>query len=210
MAVRSRYRKVYGSIPNLKVGKQRTMSKFPSTVRALGFALTLLWSGGFAANTALAQGIEKFFGHFEGSGISENADSIYFAVSVRDLNIKISPAANGGFTLDWTTVTREKGDPNNPKVKRKQAALTFYPSGKPGVYKSDNPGDPIDGAPIWWSRVDEDSLYTYRMQIMEDGAWRVQKYIRTVSGAGMSLIFESIEDGAQVRQVKARLVKVGN
>lgn len=180
--------------------------------RLHSFILTLVLaaSAGLASSGALAQGIEKFFGHFEGSGISENADSIYFAVSVRDLDVKIAPAPNGGFTLDWTTITREKGDPDNPKVKSKQASLTFRPTKKPGVYRTESEGDPLDGAPVWWSRVDGTSLYTYRMQINEDGTWRVQKYVRTVSGSGMELVFESIEDGAQVRQVRARLIKVGS
>lgn len=178
-------------------------------LQPLFFALVLVLPAALASVGANAQGVEKFFGHFEGSGISENADSIYFAVSVRDLDVKISAAPEGGFTLDWTTVTREKGDPNNPDVKRKQAAMTFVPDSKPGVYRTVPEGDPLDGAPIWWSRVDGNSLYTYRMQINEDGTWRVQKYIRTVSGSGMTLVFESIEDGEQVRQVKARLIKVG-
>jgi len=172
-------------------------------------AMALALPTGLASTTVLALGIEKFFGHFEGSGISENADSIYFAVSVRDLDVKISAAPNGGFTLDWTTITREKGDPNNPTVKSKHAAMTFTPAKNPGVFRTESAGDPLDGVPIWWSRIDGDSLYTYRMQINEDGTWRVQKYIRTVSGSGMTLVFESIEDGEQVREVRARLVKVG-
>lgn len=180
------------------------MSRFLPLILALALAVPT----GLASNGALAQGIEKFFGHFEGSGISENADSIYFAVSVRDLDVRISAAPNGGFTLDWTTVTREKGDPNNPKVKRKQATMTFMPARNPGVYRTETDGDPLDGAPIWWSRIDGNSLYTYRMQINEDGTWQVQKYVRAVGGSGMTLVFESIDDGEQVRQVRARLVKV--
>ena len=180
------------------------MSRFFPLMLGLLVALPV----GLSSIAAKAQGVEKFFGHFEGSGISENADSIYFAVSVRDLDVKISAAPNGGFSLDWTTVTREKGDPNNPKVKRKQAALTFMPAKNPGVYRTESGGDPLDGAPIWWSRVDGNSLYTYRMQINDDGTWRVQKYVRTVSGSGMTLVFESIKDGEQVRQVRAKLIKV--
>lgn len=159
---------------------------------------------------ASAQGVEQFYGHFEGSGISENADSIYFAVSVRDLDVKISPAENGGFSLNWTTVKREGGDPNNPKVKKNEATLIFLPTGKPGVFRATDPGDPLQGEPVWWSRVDGDTLYTYRMQINMDGTWQVQKYVRTVSGSGMTLVFERIMDGEQIRQVRGRLIKIGN
>jgi len=164
----------------------------------------------FAGAPASAQGVERFYGHFEGSGISENADSIYFAVSVRDLDIRIGPADGGGFTLSWTTITREGGDPNNPKVKKKEATLVFQPTDKPGVYRATEPGDPLRGEPVWWSRVEGNALYTYRMQINLDGTWQVQKYVRTVSGAGMTLVFERIMDGDQVRQVRGRLIKVGN
>ena len=163
-----------------------------------------------AVSPATAQGIERFFGHFEGSGISENADSIFFAVSVRDLDVKIGPVEGGGFSLNWTTVTREGGDPNNPKVKKKQATLVFLPTDKPGVYRATEPGDPLLGEPVWWSRVEENTLYTYRMQINLDGTWQVQKYVRTVSGSGMTLVFERILDGDQSRQVRGRLIKVGN
>lgn len=162
------------------------------------------------ATTANANDAAKFFGHFKGSGISENADSIYFAVSVRDLDVVIAPVHGGGFSIDWTTVTREGGDPDNPKVKRKETAVTFRPTGRPGVYRAKDEGDPIEGAPVWWSRIDGTSLYTYMMMIEADGSWQVQKYVRTVSGSGMALTFERIVDGDQARQVKARLVKVNN
>ncbi|MEQ9488782.1 MAG: hypothetical protein RIM72_07295 [Alphaproteobacteria bacterium] len=158
---------------------------------------------------AHADDAAKFFGHFRGSGISENADSIYFAVSVRDLDVEISPVDGGGFSIAWTTVTREGGDPDNPKVKKKGTSITFFPTDRPGVYRAKEEGDPIDGAPVWWSRIDGTSLYTYMMLIEEDGTWQVQKYVRTVSGSGMTLTFERIIDGEQARQVKARLVKVG-
>ncbi len=160
--------------------------------------------------TANANDPAKFFGHFKGSGISENADSIYFAVSVRDLDVNISPVDGDGFTIEWTTVTREGGDPENPKVKKKGTAVTFHPTDRPGVYRAKDEGDPIDGAPVWWSRIDENSLYTYMMMIEPDGSWQVQKYVRTVSGSGMALTFERIVDGEQARQVKARLVKIDN
>lgn len=160
--------------------------------------------------TAQADEAAKFLGHFKGSGISENADSIYFAVSVRDLDVVISRNETGGFNIDWTTVTREGGDPDNPKVKKKQTSVSFHPTDRPGVFRAKDEGDPIDGAPVWWSRIDGNSLFTYMMMIEANGSWQVQKYVRTLSGSGMSLTFERIIDGEQARQVKARLVKIDN
>ena len=43
--------------------------------------------------------IDAFFGSFSGGGVSENEDSIYFATTARDFDVKISPAANG-FKID--------------------------------------------------------------------------------------------------------------
>ena len=36
-----------------------------------------------------------FFGTFTGTGVAKNRDSIYFAVIVRDLDVKIGPAQGG-------------------------------------------------------------------------------------------------------------------
>lgn len=171
-------------------------------------ACTVIAGPAVWASSAVAQGIEAFYGHFQGSGISENADSLYFAVSVRDLDVRIAPAGNGGFTLDWATVTREGGDPNAPTAKRKQNSMAFNPTDQPGVYRAAG-GDAFGGDPIWWSRVDGLSLYTYMMVIEESGSWQVQKYVRTVSGTGMELVFQRIRDGEDTREVRARLVKIG-
>lgn len=53
------------------------------------FALTLL----VGTTTAKAQdlSIEAFYGHFQGSGVAENSDSLYFGVTVRDLDVRITP-----------------------------------------------------------------------------------------------------------------------
>lgn len=164
----------------------------------------------FVSVSANATDIAKFFGHFEGSGISENADSLYFAVTVRDMDVRIAPSSDGGFTLTWTTITRKGGDPNNPKVKRKSTSLTFGPDEVPGVYRAPVDGNVVDGAPVWWSRVDGNSLYTYMLKIEQDGTWQSQKYERTLSGQGMTLVFQRIVDGKDLREVKGRLVKTGN
>lgn len=157
-----------------------------------------------------AQDFSGFVGHWKGSGISETEDSIYFAVTVRDMDVTIQPADNGGFSLSWTTVTRESGDPNNPDVKKNEATIIFRPTGTPGVYRDENVGDPLKSEPFWWSRIEGDTLYTYMMRIRENGTWQVQKYTRIITGQGMSLTYQRISDGEAERQVRGRLVKHGN
>ena len=159
---------------------------------------------------AQASDIAKFFGHYEGSGISENADSLYFAVTVRDMDVLIKPAGNGGFVLTWATITRKGGDPINPDEKRKETSLTFNPTGTPGVYRAPSQGNIVDGAPVWWSRVDGNSLMTFMLMSDADGTWQAQKYERTVTGSGMTLTFQRLVDGEDLREVKGRLVKTEN
>lgn len=176
----------------------------------LASGFLLLISTLLIAVPASAQDYAAFLGHWKGSGISETDDSIYFAVTVRDMDVQIEAVDDTAFRLTWTTVTRESGDPNNPDIKRKSASFIFRSNGTPGVYMAEEMGDPLKSEPVWWSRVDGDSLYTYMMTIREDGTWQVQKYTRTVTGLGMSLTYQRITDGEAERQVRGRLVKHGN
>ena len=59
--------------------------------------------------------IDAFYGEFQGSGVSENRDSIYFGVTVRDFGVVIRPV-DTGFEVEWTTVIRRGGNPNKPKI----------------------------------------------------------------------------------------------
>lgn len=173
----------------------------------LVFALTLFLSA--FAGPAMAQDYAAFLGHWKGSGISETEDSIYFAVTVRDMDVQIEAVDDTAFRLTWTTVTRESGDPDNPKIKKKSASFVFRANGTPGVYMSEDMGDPLQSEPVWWSRIEGETLYTYMLRIREDGTWQVQKYTRTVTGMGMSLTYQRITDGEAERQVRGRLIKHG-
>lgn len=165
---------------------------------------------GTAMPMASAQDFAPFIGHWKGSGISETDDSIFFAVTVRDMDVTVTPIDGTSFTLAWTTIMRESGDPNNPEVEKKSAEIKFRAQGAPGVYRAIEMGDPLKSEPIWWSRVDGTALYTYMMRINEDGTWVVQKYTREVTGQGMTVTFERIADGQPVREVRGRLVKHSN
>lgn len=172
----------------------------------IGFALVVL----AAAPSALAQTlpIDAFYGHFQGSGIAENEDSLYFGVTVRDLDVRIGPEADG-FFVEWTSVIRGGGDPNNPDVRKRSARVAFSPSDRPNVFTSKTATNAMEGGLIW-ARILDQTLTVNVMLVSDNGSYTVQTYNRTLSGTGMTLNFVNTADGEPLRQVEARLVKVGD
>ncbi len=184
----------------------RRFTKMVAQAGLVGFALLVLAAATGAHAQALP--INAFYGHFQGSGIAENDDSLYFGVTVRDLDVRIGPEG-GGFYVEWTSVIRGGGDPNNPDVRKRTQRVAFSPSNRPNVFASSSATNPMDGALIW-ARIKDQTLTVNVMRISESGSYTVQTYNRTVSGTGMILNFVNTTDGEPRRQVEARLVKVGN
>ncbi len=153
--------------------------------------------------------VSAFYGTWVGSGISESEVSIYFRITARDLNVTIRPAGSG-FTVSWTTVLRQKGDPKNPQVTRKSSTVTFVPTGRPNVWRGAENADPLDGGAYAWARIEGNALVVYSMVIRDDGGYELQTYRRTLSGLGMELEFVRVSDGEPVRTAKGRLVKHAN
>jgi len=62
-------------------------------------AAAVLGGAVLSAPVTAAAGIDlpasAFFGTFTGTGVAKNRDSIYFAVTVRHLDVRIHPAAAG-------------------------------------------------------------------------------------------------------------------
>lgn len=152
--------------------------------------------------------IDAFYGHFQGSGIAENDDSLYFGVTVRDLDVRIGPEANG-FFVEWTSVIRGGGNPNNPDIRRRSQRVAFVPSKRSKVFTSKAYTDPMEKGLIW-ARLRNQTLTVNVMRISDTGSYTVQTYDRTLNGTGMTLNFVNTTDGEPRRQVEARLVKVGN
>ncbi len=153
--------------------------------------------------------IAAFYGTWRGSALSESAVSVYFRLSERDLDVVIGPSGSG-FTITWTTVLRQSGDPTNPTVKRRSTTLDFAPAGRPGLWRALNSGDPVAGQPAIWARVKDRTLTINSMVVSDDGGFEMQVYNRTLSGLGMELEFTRVEDGEPVRTAKGRLVKHAN
>ena len=150
-----------------------------------------------------------FFGSFKGGGVAENRDSIYFGVTVRDFDVTIQPEGQG-FKVDWATIIRSGGDPNNPKVKRKAQSATFLATDKPGVYRATDLADPLLGGKYAWARIAKQTLYVYALLIDHEGRYDMQIYERTIRPSGMDFIFQRVRDGEPVRTVKGKLIKYAN
>ena len=150
-----------------------------------------------------------FFGTFTGTGVAKNRDSLYFAVTVRDLDVRIHPAG-AGFRLRWTTVIRRGGDPARPDIRRKSATRTLIPAGAPGTFRCDDSGDPLAGKELCWARIRGATLSLFLMTVNEAGTYELQQYDRTLTGVGMTLTYMRLRDGDEVRVVKGRLAKTGN
>ena len=176
--------------------------------RLIGLCLALAAITAIASVPAGAKDIKLagFFGTFKGNGVSENRDSLYFGVTVRDLDVIIEPVGQG-FTIEWTTVIRRGGDPKNPKVRQKSQRMTFAPTGKGNVYRAADNGDPLSGQTYAWAYIRDTSLVIHIMSIDAKGAYEMQSYTRTLVPTGMEFVFERTRNDEPVRTVKGRLVK---
>ncbi|HUI16657.1 MAG TPA: hypothetical protein VL244_03265 [Alphaproteobacteria bacterium] len=174
---------------------------WPLIVLALGFAP--------AAQAQSTLSIKAFFGSYSGTGVAENKDSVFFGVTQRDFDVVIHPDG-AGFSLAWTTVAHEGGDPAKPKIKRKQDQVSFVPGPSPETWRTAAEPDPFSGNPLIWARIERTTLIVNVLTIDPQGRAELQRYARTISGGGMDLVFTTYRDGERTRTVKGKLVKNAN
>jgi len=153
--------------------------------------------------------LKTFYGKFTGGGVANSEDSLYFGVTVRDTDVEIRPTADG-FRVSWTTVLRQGGDPSKPDVRRRSSTADFVYGARPNLFLGKGHGDPLVGGETSWARISGNSLIVHILTIGEDGLYDVQTYVRTLTGAGMDLIFTRVRDGEPTRTVKAKLTRQSN
>ena len=171
--------------------------------------LLAVFACAFAALPAAAQQNltpTAFYGTWTGSGVAENRDSTYFAVTQRDLDVVIKPIDNG-FTVTWTTIIREGGNPAQPNVRKREQTRTFRPAPQGRWWRADESGDPLSGQSLVWARIEKQTLSVYQMTVLPNGSYETQQYDRTLSGTGMDLKFTMRREREPVRTVNAKLVK---
>lgn len=180
------------------------MKRVHLSVLAIAGLLAMFVAGGAQAADL---SIKAFFGKFQGGGVAENDDSLYFGVTARDFDVDIQPA-DTGFSVSWTSVIRGGGVPGKPESRRKTSMRTFKPSSRPGIWEAAKSKGPVNGGELCWARVKDNTLTVFLMVVRKDGAYELQQYDRKILPTGMALIFTRLRDGDKVRSVKGRLVKV--
>ena len=173
----------------------------------LALVLLALPFAGVAAQGTVS--ISAFYGKWSGSGVSESNVSLYFRLTSRDLDVSIAPQGDG-FVVDWTTVQRQRGDPENPTPERKSSVLRFVPTDRPNVWRATGSSDPLLDELYAWARLQGQTLTVHTLAITEDGGYEMQVYTRTLSALGMNLEFVAFRNGEERRTAKGRLVKVAN
>jgi hypothetical protein len=177
-------------------------------ISALAIAGMLVIFAGGGGTQAADLGIKAFFGKFEGGGVAENTDSLYFGVTARDFDVEIQPASQG-FSVTWTSVIRDGSVPGKPESRRKTSTRTFAPSTRPGIWEAAQSKDPVNGGELSWARISDNTLTVFLMSVRDDGVYELQQYDRKIVPTGMELVFTRLRDRDTVRTVKGRLVKVG-
>lgn len=167
----------------------------------------LLFLAASGAAHAADLSIKAFYGKFQGGGVAENDDSLYFGVTARDFDVNIQPA-DKGFSVTWTSVIRGGGVPGKPETRRKTSMRTFRNTPRAGVWQAVESKDPVAGGELCWARIKDNTLTVYLMVVRDNGAYELQQYDRTLLPTGMEMTFTRLRDGDKVRRVKGRLVKV--
>ncbi len=156
--------------------------------------------------TAENASIKAFYGSYSGSAVVKNRDSTYFGVAGRDMGVTIAPAGKG-FKVTWSAVKRGRDASGKPKIKRKEASLTFLPAGEPAVYKAAEAKDPLAGGAYSWARIRGQTLIVNIMVINRRGEYEMSTYERRLVGDGLQIKFLRVRDGARVRIVAGKAVR---
>lgn len=149
--------------------------------------------------------IKDFAGQWVGKVTVETMSPTDFPTSVRDAGVTVTPGPKDGFSLEWSTVKRERGDPQRPDEAVGDTELTFT-STAPGRWTA-GPGNPSAGQALWTARLEDTTLTVSGYLVMEDGKSELQTYHRTLDGDALALNYTRVVDGAVVRRASGALTR---
>lgn len=173
---------------------------FALLVTAMFFAAPLT-----AKTPAPAPGIKAFFGEWRGTAKAMSETDEDFSSTKRDLAVTVKPNELGGFVLSWSTLQREKGNPQAPTEVMKATSVEFIPTADANRWQAKTQANVFAGGILYWARLDGDTLTVTTFTIARDGRPEMQTYRRKVTGATMRLEFSNVRDGDVQRIVSGEL-----
>jgi len=153
--------------------------------------------------------IADFFGAYLGHGSEEPvSDPSHAEVhrQTRFSQVIIKPAAENGFTIEWSTL-KLKGDDIPSQADTKTYVETFRATEKDNFFRDVTSGDPNLFQDTAWATINGDTLSIVQVSVAPDGNYFVTHYDRTLTEKGMDVRFTRFENSRIVRAVKLSLFK---
>jgi hypothetical protein len=181
------------------------MSKRLALVFALLAIFALAPARAETGKAVAGPSIDTYFGDWQGTATATSETDEDFPTSKRDIAVTIARSDIGGFLLSWSTLQRQKGNPNAPLEVMKSTTVEFVPAPMPNTWKAKAEVDPYSGGVLYWARLDGTGLVISSFAINADGKPELQTYRRRVTGKEMRLEFSNVTDGKLIRSVKGSL-----
>lgn len=159
--------------------------------------------------------LERLLGSYVGVARVEDGEGR--PLEQRDLDLSIEPFRRTGFRLRTISVTLVKGRRDLPGVVRREGESLFVPAARrpyfvefrdPSLFRQREEFQPMAGDPVRWASVDEDGLHVYAFVLLEDGSFELQITHRRPTADGLDIGFVRMIDGAVLRRVVGRAVRV--
>ena len=167
-----------------------------------------VFAAALGARAAAADGvtIADFAGQWVGKVTVETLGPSDFPTSVRDSGVTVTPDDAGGFTLEWSTAKREKGDPEDPIETVQDTQVVFVPAGTGGRWRAEG-ADPAAGAPMWLARLEDNTLVVSGFVVTAAGEAELQTYRRTLEDGALGLSYTRVVDGVTTRRASGALTR---
>ncbi len=185
-------------------------------LRFAAIVLGLCLAGVVASSApAIAAEIDPFFGTYVGTAQVLGPDGE--VEEYRDMDITIAKDRGDGFRITWINVTLVDGRRDLPGVRRRVDEVVLEPGGRDGLYLEKTQRslfqrreeiDVIAGDALRWARIDGDSLGVFSLVVMADGGYELQSYERILTEDGLDIEFSRIDNGAVIRRIVGRTIRV--
>ncbi len=149
------------------------------------------------------QPITYFFGIFEGTTkVIQGAGADTEAAG--RMSRVVTEASGKGFMITWSTLYIDEENPSALKIKD-STEIKFDATENPALFKQANAPAMWTGKPVYWARIDGDTLNISAIVLDADGTYDITHYARTVQGDAQRVEFTRFKDGQLQRQVTGTL-----